>query len=156
MAVSAKEQIVANYETALKAISVANGYARDVAVVDRFTLGSMDQYRNTIIEIKQGLDSKQTGALGIEERTLQLHTIVKVRHDPAVDGLATDTVLNDHEADIYKAALTDRTRGALAHDTRWISTDTIESDEDGTRAVLSVNMEIDYGHLLGDATAART
>jgi len=157
MADSIKERILANYETALKAVTVANGYKRTLNLVDRFQVGGMEQNFPVVVEVKQGVDIASEslasiGNAGAEGHTMALFTIIKFRHDPSEDGLSTSKVGIEHEEDVYRAALADRTRGGLAFDTRWISTDEMEVDEDGNRAVLAVNFEIDYRHLLGDMT----
>lgn len=141
-----------DFLAAIQAISVANGYKRDLAAVTRFSLPSIDQQLNATIEIKAGPDGRRDGPLGVEARTLVIRTLAKIRHAQLDDGLTTDAVLIEHEEDIYRAALTDPTRGGLAEDTRWISTDEEESDEPGVRVVLAVNLEVDYRHQLGDMT----
>lgn len=147
------ETIMADFAAAVAGISVANGYTRDLELVERYRLTGMDQHPNTIAEIAQGGDFQRGDGLNLEGHSLTVQAVLKVRHDPTSDGLSTDTVMNEHVADIYKAVMADRTRGGAAQDTRWVSTESIDADEDGNRAQVEVSFVIDYRHLVGDMTS---
>lgn len=149
-----REKIVENWETALKTISIANGYENDVGKVERFRSGSMDQQENIILEIKQGRELPVEGPLHSERKILTIHTILKVRHDPSVDLLSSDTVMNALEADLYKAVMVDITRGSLAEDTVFDSSGDSELDEATGRVSKVVDFSIIYRHALGDMTSA--
>ena len=155
MALSVKERILQDVETALKVISVANGYKRDVDLVERFKLREMDQSPQTVMQVKQGSDVRRGTSLGVEDHVLTVLVVTKFRHDPSYDELSTDAVANDHEEDVYRAVMADPQRNGLASRTQWGATETVESDEDGNKAILSMAFDIDYGHGLGDPAAAR-
>ncbi|MDH3279634.1 MAG: hypothetical protein OEQ18_00715 [Gammaproteobacteria bacterium] len=148
---------MANWLTTVEGISIANGYNTDLGHVQRFRAVSMAQEDNILIEIKQGSDQRDSsGPLGIESRTLTIHTVLKVRHDPATDGLSTDTVFNAIEEDLHKAVMADRSRGGLAEarddGTQFQSSEPVDLDEAGGRAAKDVIYTISYRHVLGDMT----
>lgn len=153
MALSVREQIMANWVTTLEGISIANGYNTDIGKVERFRLMSMDQAENVIIEVKQGTDRRDPDSpVGVEQRVLTIHTILKVRHDPESDGLSTDTVFNAIETDIHQAVMSSATRGGLARDTFFEFSDGVEPDEAGARGGKDVSYTVRYWHALGDMT----
>lgn len=152
MALSIREQIMANWVTTLEGISIANGYNTDIGKVERFRLMSMDQAENVIIEVKQGTDrSDLSGTLNLEGRLLDIQTIIKVRHNPDEDdAVNTETLINQIEQDIHKAVMTDRTRNGKALTTFFESSGTIELDEAGGRAGKEIRYTIPYRHIWGD------
>ena len=152
MADSIKELIMRDVMAALATISQANGYGNDIGKIERWQAVGMDQHASTILEVKQGGDVPREGFLGIDARTLSVKIFVKVRHDPDVDGLATDVVTNALEADIHKALMADRPRGGLADRTVFALSDENELEEGAGRVIKALEYLVEYRHSLTDVT----
>lgn len=154
MADSIKERILQNWETVLNTIAVAGGYENNIGKVERFHLQEMDQKESIILEIKMGNDSPRESGVGVEERLLQVQTFLKIRHDTEDDNRSTDELFNSVAQDVYRAVCLDRTRGGLARDTIFESSDEVVLEEGATQGVQVMTFSVWYRHLLGDMASA--
>ncbi len=153
MAESIRELIVQDVETALKTISIANGYNNNIGLVTRTSVIDVSQSNIPILYIQQG--NEDVGIAGEDAQTnfnqvsrnLEVRVIIIHRHDPAVDGKSVDAVLNSIQQDVYKAMMIDPQRSNHAIDTlpgRVINQLELETNFEGAQKLIKFNVK--YRH----------
>ncbi|MGD9850107.1 MAG: hypothetical protein AB7T38_02450 [Nitrospirales bacterium] len=154
MADAIVEQILADWTTTLAGISTDNGFLHDFDKVERWHAGDMAQDGQIILEVKQGtVTPSDLQVMGTQMSTVTIQTLLKVRHDPAVDGLSSDTVMNRLEQDLYKAVMADPTRTGLAETTRYLGSGPADLDDGTGRVIKAVEYAVDYRHSETDMSA---
>lgn len=154
MAESRRELITEAFLAVLDTIAPPS-YLTTVDTVTRWRLPFSVQKDNTVLIVKQGEEraDRDTSSFGKLNRTMQLLVIVQIRHDPAQDNLATDTVLNRMEQDIYHAISADPTLGGLAMDVEYIASSQADIPDGEDMMVQQVlEYQVHYRHREGDET----
>lgn len=154
MALSIKEKIFADIETELKKIKIANGYANDVALVERFMIDGMTTAKTPYIHIFSGDNLLlREGPDPLVTMEAEVFLRVVTRHDPTVSPGSSDSLMHSLEADINKALQVDITRGGNAYDTTPLQSSelTIEEGQPDIESVMEFSCR--YQHQRGDPTS---
>jgi hypothetical protein len=138
-------QITANLKTALRAITIANGYSWTPGAVEepRLNLSINNRYPYVLLT-KTNAPSETENNQSTEEKIRYLITLIDVGNDEdqTQDGELTYTNRNK-KADIIKAVMVDHTRGGLAETTRVIDKDDgVAKDNDGAFYYAYVEIEV--------------
>ena len=115
MADSVKERIMKQVVESLERISLANGYANDIASVQRYSLDGLNLNAVPVLYVREGDDTvdRQKSARPSVARRLEVY--VSVLHRPAVgETRSGDEVLGSLCRDVERCLMQDPTRGSLA------------------------------------------
>ena len=144
-----REQILENIKSTLEAIRVANGYANDIASVQRWLQKGNTFRLIPCIIINAGPEEIEQAPNPLVTCKFTVYLDVFVRQEET-DTVSTDALLNSLLGDIEKALMVDYTRAGLAENTNIKSNMTFEAVEGQPNAGIVVELEIIYQHLITD------
>ena len=144
-----REQILDNIKSTLENIRIANGYANDIASVQRW-LQKGNTFRSVpCVIINAGPEEIEQTPNPLVTCKFTVYLDVFIRQEET-DANSTDTLLNGLLGDIEKALMADHTRVGLAENTNIKSNMTFEAVEGQPNAGIVVELEIIYQHLITD------
>ncbi len=147
-----REQILENIKSTLENIHVANGYANDIASVQRW-LQKGNTFRSVpCIIINAGPEEIEQTPNPLVTCKLTVYLDVFIRQEET-DTVSTDALLNSLLGDIEKALMVDHTRASLAENTTIKSNMAFEAVEGQPNAGIVVELEIIYQHLITNPEA---
>lgn len=153
MADTIREKILANIKTTLETITVANGYNKTIASVQRWKQSGNALKTVPCIIIGAGHEEYEDRPGFITSCKFSVMLDLWIRHNETVDNMSTDALLNIYLGDIKKALMVDHHRGGYAAATRIQTTVAFEGFEEGApNAGLIVGVEIEYRHKTTDPT----
>ena len=144
-----REQILENIKSTLETIRVANGYANDIASVQRWLQKGNTFRLIPCIIINAGPEEIEQTPNPLVTCKFTVYLDVFVRQEET-DTISTDALLNSLLGDIEKALMIDYTRAGLAENTNIKSNMTFEAVEGQPNAGIVVELEIIYQHLITD------
>ena len=144
-----REQILENIKSTLETIRVANGYANDIASVQRWLQKGNTFRLIPCIIINAGPEEIEQTPNPLVTCRLVVYLDIFIRQEET-DTASTDTVLNRLLGDIAKALMVDYKRGGFAENTVIKSNMTFEAVEGQPNAGIVVELEIIYQHLITD------
>ena len=144
-----REQILENIKSTLETIRVANGYANDIASVQRWLQKGNTFRLIPCIIINAGPEEIEQTPNPLVTCKFTVYLDVFVRQEET-DTVSTDALLNSLLGDIEKALMIDYTRAGLAENTNIKSNMTFEAVEGQPNAGIVVELEIIYQHLITD------
>ena len=144
-----REQILENIKSTLETIRVANGYANDIASVQRWLQKGNTFRLIPCIIINAGPEEIEQTPNPLVTCKFTVYLDVFVRQEET-DTISTDALLNSLLGDIEKALMVDYTRAGLAENTNIKSNMTFEAVEGQPNAGIVVELEIIYQHLITD------
>lgn len=150
MPLTIRENILANISTVLNTISIANGYANNIASVQRWKQGGNNLRQVPCIIINAGSEDKEQEPNPLVTCRFSVSIDIWMRHDEATVPGSTDTILNSLLGDIEKALMVDHTRGGNAQDTNISGNVSFETVDSQPYAGITVNVEILYRHKITD------
>ena len=144
-----REQILENIKSTLETIRIANGYANDIASVQRWLQkGNIFRLIPCVI-INAGPEEIEQTPNPLVTCRFTVYLDVFIRQEET-DTISTDALLNSLLGDIEKALMVDYTRGGFAENTNIKSNMTFEAVEGQPNAGIVVELEIIYQHLITD------
>lgn len=148
-----RESILANIKTVLQTVTIGNGYDNTLASVQRWRQSGNNLINVPCVIINAGPEDKQDEPNPYKTCLLTVYLDLWNRQD--ADSTAdTDTILNSIYGDIEKALMVDITRGGYAIDTNVRSAAPFETVEGQPHAGLTIEIEIQYQHLISDPETA--
>lgn len=145
-----RENILENIKTTLETISIANGYANNIASVQRWKQGGNSKRQIPTLIINAGPEDKEQEPNPLVTCRFLVNIDIWTRHDEATQPGSTDTYLNSLLGDIEKALMVDHTRGGNAQDTNISGNVPFETVEGQPFAGIIINVEILYRHKITD------
>ena len=147
-----REKIMANIETAITAITIANGYNRTIESVQRWKQSGNTFSNVPCVIIGAGAEVFEDRPGFLTSCKLPVMLDLWIVHDENVDVISTDALLNIFLGDIKKALMTDYTRGGYAVTTRIQNAIPFETTEGQPYAGMIITTEIEYRHNTLDPT----
>lgn len=153
MALTVRENIMANIATVLATITVANGYANTVGSVQRWKQNGNPLTTVPAIIIHEGAESNEDKPDPLTNCHLSVYLALYIREsEDAAAG--TGTTLNSLLGDIVKALKVDITRGGYAADTTKKGDAPFEVVEGEAYAGLVIELDIHYRYKQTDPQIA--
>lgn len=147
MADSIKERIMKHLVSRLETISLANGYANDIASVQRYSLAGLNLNAVPVLYVREGDDTVDRQKSARPAVARQVEVYVTVLHRPAVgETRSGDEVLGSLCRDVERALLADPTCGGLAiwtHNPDWME---VAIEDDLPHLGKALLFTIDYRH----------
>ena len=159
MADSVRERIMKNLQAALQQITVANGYATTLNLVERILQQGQTTSPPMIIlgEDKDEvlLDGPLSGNTGLTARHMTVWVRCIVQQDTDLDARSASEALNALAADVQRKLQEDYTRGGLAVNTQEIGLGTVMFDAGDPPALfIDSEWQVHYRHNRLDPTIA--
>ncbi len=148
-----REHILENIKTTLETVQTANGYANDIASVQRWLQKGNSLRLIPCVIINAGPEEKDPTPNPLMTCRLSVYLDIFIRQDEA-DLTPTDTLLNSILGDIEKALMVDYTRGGYAENTVIKGNTAFEAVEGQPNAGIIIELEIVYEHLMTDPEVA--
>lgn len=147
-----------NIQTALAAITVDNGYANTLNVVER-VLQQGQSMQPPMAYVAEGDDTvldggPLSGANGLTSRQLNVGIRLIVQQDTDIDARSASEVMNLLAADVQRKMQEDYQRGGIAVNTEEVSMDAVQYDEGVPALFLDIFYKIHYRHSRTDPTIA--
>lgn len=147
MADSVKERIMKHIVERLQTVSLANGYANDIASVQRYHLEGLNLNTVPVLYVREGDDTVNREKFTLPAVARQLEVYVTVLHRPAVgETRSGDEVLGSLCRDVERALMADATQGGLAirtHNPDWME---VAIEDDLPHLGKALLFMIDYRH----------
>lgn len=147
MADTVKERIMKQIVARLETISRANGYANDIASVQRYTLGGLNLNTVPVLYVREGDDTVNREKSARPAVARQLEVYVTVLHRPEVgETRSGDEILGSLCSDVERCLMADPTRSRLAlwtHNPDWME---VAIEDDLPHLGKALLFTIDYRH----------
>lgn len=153
MALTVRENILANIKTTLASITVANGYVNTITNVDRWKSIGNDLETMPSIVIAAGSEGCREDSFNLVHCELTVMLSLWYRH-PETDATYSDTKLNSLLGDIKKALNVDVTRGGYAQDTQITEIEPFDVEQGQPHVGLLISVRVNYRHRNNDPTTA--
>lgn len=147
-----------NIQAALQAITVANGYATTMNIVER-VLQQGQSMQPPMAYVLEGDDDVQSdgplsGNNGLTSRSLQVGVVLLVQQETDIDSRSASEVMNALVADVQKKLQEDYRRGDLAINTEETGVSAVQIEEGMPVLSCTVAYRIHYRHSRLDPTQA--
>lgn len=143
-----------NIQSALEAITVANGYGNTLTAVER-TLQRGQSFQPPMAYVLEGDDDViEEAPLGLLSRQLSIGVVLIVQQDEEQDARSASEAMNSLIADVQRKMQEDDRRGNLAVLTKEISVSPVQIEEGQPALSATVAYRIDYRHPRLDPTMA--
>jgi len=158
MADSVRERIMKHLQTTLETITVANGYANTLNLVER-CLQRGQSLNPPMAYLLEGSDDTQEGGPlsgngGLLSRQFDVGIVLLVQQDEDTDAKSASEVMNSLIADVQEALQLDVRRGDLAVNTEETSVSPVQIEEGQPMLSCTVAYRISYRHSRLDPTQA--
>lgn len=150
-----REQVIAQIETALAAISTANGYTADFSVQRRQQRGQT--VKDPVLVIVPAGEAKTPEGNRFYQCSLTVLVIVQFVHE-AVDPdhlETTDEIINRMVGDVERALMADSQLGGLADTFFLEAVDEFQEEEGQAFVGAVVRTRVDYFHRFADPRLGR-
>lgn len=153
MSTTVRENVLAAIEDILKTILITNGYANNIASVQRWKQNGNSLVLQPCIIVNAGAENKTPGPDPMTTCKLSVEVDLWIRQE-TTDAQATDTILNSLLGDIEKALMSDNTLSGNAQDINILDVLPFQTVEGNVASGLIIELEVLYRHQRIDPTIA--